>query len=210
MAIKQKEKASQAAAMKQKKQVAPVDEHDSDMDADMEDGSGSDMSDVDQDSGSGSDNDDMDAPKQSKKGSAEAFSEAMTNILGSTLTGSDRKQPILARSKGTERKLEDEKLEYKARKMLTAEKRKLKDQGRVIPNFTTFEYEKRLRKVATRGVVKLFNAIRMQQKLTETAVDEATVQSGTMIAKEKAKNVSTMSKANFLDLLKSGNTPSKS
>ncbi|ORX58305.1 Rrp15p-domain-containing protein [Hesseltinella vesiculosa] len=131
--------------------------------------------------------------------------KAMTNILGSTLTGSDRKQPILARSKGTERKLEDEKLEYKARKMLTAEKRKLKDKGRVIPDYTGFEYEKRLRKVATRGVVKLFNAIRMQQKMTETAVETATVERGTQMAKDKAKNVSTMSKANFLDLLKSGN-----
>lgn len=86
-----------------------------------------------------------------KKGSAQAFSEAMTNILGSTLTGGDRKKPILARSKGVERKIEDEKLEYKARKMLTAEKKKLKNQGRVIPDYTSFEYEKRLRKVATRG-----------------------------------------------------------
>ncbi|CAO3617039.1 unnamed protein product [Cunninghamella blakesleeana] len=129
----------------------------------------------------------------------------MTNILGSTLTGVDCKKPILARSKGVERKIEDEKLEYKARKMLTAEKKKLKNQGRVIPDYTTFEYEKRLRKVATRGVVKLFNAIRTQQKVTEVAVEEATITRGTQLAKEKAKNVSTMSKSNFLDLLKSGN-----
>lgn len=134
----------------------------------------------------------------------------MTNILGSTLTGSDRKQPILARSKGTERKLEDEKLEYKTRKMLAAEKKKLKSQGRVIPDYTSFEYEKRLRKVSTRGgksnqigggtidlfkvgglfilVVKLFNAIRTQQKVTEVAVEQASSSKGTQIAKEKAKN----------------------
>lgn len=57
----------------------------------------------------------------------------------------------MARSKGTERKIEEEKLEYKARKVLAAEKKALKEKGHVIPDYTTFEYEKRLRKVATRG-----------------------------------------------------------
>ncbi|KAI8331942.1 Rrp15p-domain-containing protein [Chlamydoabsidia padenii] len=173
-----------------------------------EEDSGSDMeADVES---SDNESDDMDLDTDTKdtkrKDTSEAFSEAMTNILGSALTGSDRKQPILARSKGTERKLEDEKLEYKTRKMLAAEKKKLKSQGRVIPDFTSFEYEKRLRKVSTRGVVKLFNAIRTQQKVTEVAVEQATASKGTQIAKEKAKNVSTMSKSNFLDLLKTGNT----
>ncbi|KAI9312888.1 Rrp15p-domain-containing protein [Dichotomocladium elegans] len=130
----------------------------------------------------------------------------MTNILASHLRGADRKNPILARSKGTERKIEDEKLERKARKVLAAEKKALKEKGRVIPDYTTFEYEKRLRKVATRGVVRLFNAIRIQQRTTEVAVSEAAEQHKTRLALEKAKNVSTMSKSNFLDLLKSGHS----
>ncbi|CAO0796574.1 unnamed protein product [Mucor circinelloides] len=154
------------------------------------------------------DDDDMDleedGAKQPKKYSSEAFSDAMTKILASTLTGSDKRQPILARSKGLERKLEDEKLDYKARKIMSAEKKALKEKGRVIPDFTTFEYEKRLRKVATRGVVKLFNAIRTQQKVTEVAVQNAAETRKTLSAIEKAKNVSTMSKSSFLDLLKTG------
>ncbi|CAO3635238.1 unnamed protein product [Mucor fragilis] len=145
-----------------------------------------------------------DGVKQPKKFSTEAFSDAMTKILASTLTGSDKRQPILARSKGLERKLEDEKLDYKARKIMSAEKKALKEKGRVIPDFTTFEYEKRLRKVATRGVVKLFNAIRTQQKVTEVAVQNASETRKTLSAIEKAKNVSTMSKSSFLDLLKTG------
>ncbi|GAA5814472.1 hypothetical protein MFLAVUS_007969 [Mucor flavus] len=144
------------------------------------------------------------AVRQPKKYSSEAFSEAMTKILGSTLTGSDKRQPILARSKGLERKLEDEKLDYKARKIISAEKKALKEKGRIIPDFTTFEYEKRLRKVATRGVVKLFNAIRTQQKVTEVAVQSASEKRKTLVAIEKAKSVSTMSKSSFLDLLKTG------
>lgn len=60
-------------------------------------------------------------------------------------------QPILARSKGAERKIEDEKLEYKARKVLAAEKKALASKDRVVPDYTTMDYEKKLRKVATRG-----------------------------------------------------------
>lgn len=67
------------------------------------------------------------------------------------LTEAGGKQPILARSKGIERKIEDERLEHKARKVLSAERKALKTKGRVIPDYTTFEYEKQLRKVATRG-----------------------------------------------------------
>lgn len=148
--------------------------------------------------------DDTEKPKQPKKFSTEAFSEAMTKILASSLKGSDKKQPILARSKGIERKIEDEKLDYKARKILSAEKKKLRDTGRIIPDFTGYEYEKRLRKVATRGVVKLFNAVRTQQKLTEVAVQNASETRKTAVAIEKAKNVSTMSKSSFLELLKTG------
>ncbi|KAI7847871.1 Rrp15p-domain-containing protein [Circinella umbellata] len=173
------------------------DESDLDLDADDE---YDDPMEEDEDNGEGSKN------NGKKKNSSEAFSEAMTKILASNLTGSDRKQPIMARSKGTERKIEDEKLEYKARKLLTAEKKAQKERGRVIPDYTTFDYEKRLRKVATRGVVKLFNAIRTQQKATEVAVTKVSEKHKATSAIEKARNVSTMSKSNFLDLLKTSSS----
>ncbi|KAI8984700.1 Rrp15p-domain-containing protein [Mycotypha africana] len=144
------------------------------------------------------------AKKRTNKYDTEAFSSAMTKILSHKLSGSDKKQPILARSKGVERKIEDEKLDYKARKILAAQKKAAKEKGRVIPDFTTFDYEKKLRKVATRGVVKLFNAIRTQQKMTEVAVNNAASTKKTLNAIERAKDVSTMSKSSFLDLLKSG------
>lgn len=95
-------------------------------------------------------------------------------------------------------------MDYKARKIMSAEKKALKEKGRVIPDFTTFEYEKRLRKVATRGVVKLFNAIRTQQKVTEVAVQNAADTRKTLASIEKAKSASTMTKSSFLDLLKTG------
>ncbi|KAL1934402.1 hypothetical protein VTP01DRAFT_6584 [Rhizomucor pusillus] len=150
------------------------------------------------------DEDEVENEKRPKKNSSEAFATAINKILASNLKGNDKKQPILARSKGTERRIADEKLEYKARKVLAAEKKANRERGRIIPDFTTYEYEKRLRKVATRGVVKLFNAVRAQQKMTEVAVKQASEKHKTTTAIDKAKKVSTMSKANFLDLLKSG------
>lgn len=79
-------------------------------------------------------------------------------------------------------------MDYKARKILSAQKKAEKERGRVIPDYTTFDYEKKLRKVATRGVVKLFNAIRTQQKMTEVAVRDVTSKSKTLSAVDKAKD----------------------
>ncbi|OBZ88323.1 RRP15-like protein [Choanephora cucurbitarum] len=186
-----------------------TEEEDEDEDEkDSEDESMDENEDADVEESEDDDDDDMDLDneevKQPKKYSSEAFSDAMTKILASSLSGSDKKQPILARSKGVERKIEDEKLDHKARKILSAQKKALKEKGRVIPDYTTFDYEKGLRKVATRGVVKLFNAIRTQQKVTEVAVEKAASTRKTRVAIEKAKDVSTMSKSSFLDLLKTG------
>ncbi|RUS20655.1 Rrp15p-domain-containing protein [Endogone sp. FLAS-F59071] len=125
--------------------------------------------------------------KKLKREDPESFANAMSKILGSHLKAHDKAQPILVRSKGVERKIEEEKLEYKARKELTAEKRRLAAKDRVVPDGSTIEYEKKLRKVATRGVVKLFNAIRTQQKITEEAITTATSRSKTSLAIEKAK-----------------------
>ncbi|KAF8939095.1 Trimeric GatFAB AmidoTransferase(AdT) complex subunit [Dissophora ornata] len=111
--------------------------------------------------------------KTSKKRTEENMAEAMSKILGSTLRKADASQPILARSRGVERKLEEEKMEAKARKAITNEKRRLANKDRVKPEYTGMEYEKKLRKVATRGVVQLFNAIKTQQKATDDLTQKA-------------------------------------
>ncbi|KAF9160245.1 hypothetical protein DFQ26_005755 [Actinomortierella ambigua] len=174
------------------------DERDSDGDAaDGESDSNDEEDEVDDDD----DLEGIQAPtkKTSKKNTEESMAEAMSKILGSTLRKADASQPILARSRGVERKLEEEKLEAKARKALTIEKRRAMNKDRVKPDFTGMEYEKKLRKVATRGVVQLFNAIKAQQKVTETVTDKIAPIGAN--AKDKVAN---MTKASFLDLLKSG------
>ncbi|KAF9428551.1 hypothetical protein BGZ94_001990 [Podila epigama] len=137
--------------------------------------------------------------KVSKKHTEENMAEAMSKILGSSLRKADANTPILAKSRGTERKLEEEKMELKARKAIANEKKRLANKDRVKPDYTGMEYEKKLRKVATRGVVQLFNAIKAQQKATDDLSEK--VKPITTNSKDKVAN---LTKASFLDLLKSG------
>jgi hypothetical protein len=93
----------------------------------------------------------------------------MSAILDSKVKAHDRKNPILIRSKKSAKELESAKLEAKARRALNSEKRALLDKDRkinLIPeeNATqALEHEKKLRKIAQRGVVQLFNAIQAAQ-----------------------------------------------
>jgi len=139
------------------------------------------------------------AKKTSKKHTEENMAEAMSKILGSSLRKADASTPILARSRGAERKIEEEKMEAKARKAISNEKKRLANRDRVKPDYTGMEYEKKLRKVATRGVVQLFNAIKAQQKVTDDLTEK--VRPITTNSKDKVAN---LTKASFLDLLKSG------
>ncbi|KAF9348064.1 Trimeric GatFAB AmidoTransferase(AdT) complex subunit [Mortierella sp. AD094] len=193
--------------MGRKKRRAPTEEvnsgDDSDSDNDGEDERDSENEDDDEED----DEDDLEGisstastgKKSSKKHSEESMAEAMSKILGSTLRKADASMPILARSRGVERKLEEEKMEAKARKAITNERKRLANKDRVKPEYTGMEYEKKLRKVATRGVVQLFNAIKAQQKATEDLTEKA--RPITTNAKDKVAN---LTKASFLDLLKSG------
>ncbi|KIY65138.1 hypothetical protein CYLTODRAFT_357318 [Cylindrobasidium torrendii FP15055 ss-10] len=72
------------------------------------------------------------------------------------------------------RKRNDEKLEVKAKKALAAEKKEKEEKGRVsdIIGGWGAEGERALRKVAQRGVVKLFNVIQQSQTAAVTMEEE--------------------------------------
>ena len=63
--------------------------------------------------------------------------------------------------------------------------------------------EKRLRKVAQRGVVKLFNAVRAAQ-VKATEAERAARREGVVGVKRKEEKVTEMSRKGFLDLIASG------
>lgn len=162
--------------------------------------------------------DDFPKKKKSKKskhddGSAD-FSSAVTAILSSHLKAYDRKDPILARNKKVLKKNESDKLESKARKALATEKKKLLNKTRkkdILPIVSAdnengeeirkvIEKETKLRKIAQKGVVKLFNAILSTQVKTEKEV--STSLGGVKNKQEREQLITEVSKEKFFDLVK--------
>ncbi|KAI9829655.1 MAG: hypothetical protein M1819_006026 [Sarea resinae] len=161
--------------------------------------------------------------RKRKRNDPDAFATSMSKILGSKLSTSKRVDPVLARSKSAavaSQELQDSRLEAKARHKLREEKRAEMDKGRVrdvlgledaivgsdgqaVSVGQTLELEKRLKKTAQRGVIKLFNAVRAAQVKAEEAAREAR-KSGTVGMGRKEERVNEMSKKGFLDLIAGG------
>ncbi|KAJ1799918.1 pre-60S ribosomal particles component [Coemansia sp. RSA 2399] len=133
--------------------------------------------------------------KKNKAKTAEPgeFADILSSILAQDVVHNDLKAPIMAKDKTRERMIKEEKLNYRARKALAEEKRLLLSKDRVIPTFESMNYERGLRKVATRGVIKLFNVVKAQQaELNKINATQTT----------QTEKVAEMSKSKFLDLLK--------
>ncbi|KAJ2374286.1 hypothetical protein GGI05_007316 [Coemansia sp. RSA 2603] len=129
--------------------------------------------------------------KKRKTAEADEFASILTSILDQDAR--DEKAPIMAKDKTRENQIKEELLEYRARKALTAERKMHREKDRVIPTMENFDYERKLRKVATRGVIKLFNVVKAQQtELTEIEATQTT----------QTEKIAEMSKSKFISLLK--------
>lgn len=140
-----------------------------------------------------------------------AFSTSISKILSTKLPTSARADPVLSRSKAAAQassELANERLEQRARSKLRAEKKQVQERGRVRDVLgiergeagETAEEEKRLRKIAQRGVVKLFNAVRAAQVRGEEAA-RAEQKKGTIGIEERKKAANEVSKQSFLELI---------
>ena len=173
-------------------------------DDDEEDGEESDVDGSDGDSDSAGR-----SKRKSKRNDPSAFATSMSKILSTKLSTSKRADPVLSRSAvahDASVAAVESALETKARRQLREQKRKAAEKGRVkdvliasrdeitgeaeSSTADILETERRLRKVAQRGVVKLFNAVRAAQ--------------GVIGAKNRETKVNDMSKKGFLDLIASG------
>lgn len=147
----------------------------------------------------------------SKRNDPSAFSTSISKILSTKLPTSARADPVLSRSKTAQQantEIADERLDKQARAKLRAEKKEELDRGRVRDVLgvergqtgAVAEEEKRLRKTAQRGVVKLFNAVRASQVRGEAAVKDER-HKGTVGLGEREKAVNEVSKQGFLELI---------
>jgi hypothetical protein len=164
--------------------------------------------------------------RKRKRNDPEAFATSMFKILGSKLSTSKRNDPVLSRSLTAlqaSKEITDQALEKKARHKLREERRAALDKNRVrdLLRASTpldagrgdeagtestaeiMELEKRLRKTAQRGVVKLFNAVRAAQIKGEEAAKEAR-KKGLVGYGRREEKVNEMSKKGFLELIAGG------
>ncbi|UPK94131.1 hypothetical protein LCI18_005066 [Fusarium solani-melongenae] len=198
---------------KAKAQVEPQSESEAD-DDEEEDEEGSDDNDDDEEAGG--------KRKKSKRNDPNAFATSLSKILSTKLSTSKRSDPVLSRSAAAHEASKaavDSALEAKARKQIRDQKRLALEKGRVkdvliaTANDTTGELEtstseilvteRRLRKVAQRGVVKLFNAVRAAQvKALET--EKSSRKEGVIGMEQRKEKVNEMSKKGFLELIASG------
>ena len=145
----------------------------------------------------------MKKQKKATEDGAEPFAKAFSAIIGSKLKAYDRKDPILARNKTTQKKLESDKLEAKARHLLRVEKREERNRHRVkqlLPQDPAMmrealESERRMKKMAQRGVVKLFNAILATQVSISSEVSARE-------AYKHPESMTELTKLKFLDMVK--------
>jgi len=154
--------------------------------------------------------------KTKKRHDPTAFATSISKILSSKLTTTKRADPVLSRSAtatAISKSLAEGKLEAKARQKIRAERKLALEKGRtrdVLGLETTeestqgiMERERKLKKTAQRGVVKLFNAVREAQKRGEEARREAQ-REGVVGMGRREEKVSEMSKKGFLDLIAGG------
>jgi hypothetical protein len=111
--------------------------------------------------------------------------------------------PILARDRGAERQLDVARAEHKVRRQQALERRRVMEKGHVIPDVTSKNYERGLAKIATRGVVRLFNTVRKQQRELSEVLEDVPVGRRAKVA------AGVVSKGHFLDMLKAKGTDQK-
>ncbi|OBT41743.1 hypothetical protein VE00_07981 [Pseudogymnoascus sp. WSF 3629] len=199
----------------------------------LDDASASDVTDAsNSDSDSDADMSDADTNPnnvkiRNKRNDPDAFATSMSKILGSKLSTSKRSDPVLSRSVNAlqaSKEITDQALEKKAKQKMREEKRQAMDKGRVkdvLGASTAFdaankeegeptatvqqimEEEKRLRKTAQRGVVRMFNAVRSAQIKGEQAAKDAR-QKGVVGHGRREEKVNEMSKQGFLALIAGG------
>ncbi len=167
-----------------------------------------------------------------KRNDPNTFSTSMHKILGTKLSSTRRADPVLARSadaREASRHVVDAALEEKARRQLRLEKRAALEKGHVkdvlvasnVPTrlagasethrnddtqestATILATERRLRKVAQRGVVQLFNAVRAAQVKAAHA-KKLVKQQGILGMDKREAKVTQLSRKGFLDLIASG------
>jgi hypothetical protein len=142
-------------------------------------------------------NDDDD---QNSEGKQDGFADMMNKILNQNL--GNKKVPVLAKRKTSIMKEIDGDVDEKERVRNQRLKRKEEKEKQLdIPDHTTLDFERQLRKLATRGVVALFNAI-SKSKREEIEVQNGDKKDDTENIKKSKPSLKQITQENFMEMLK--------
>lgn len=208
---------NQEAAAVKKPEKLEEDDEENDNDGDESQESGSEASPDEDDASDDEQSGTSNQRAVPKRNDPSAFSTSISKILSTKLPTSARADPVLSRSKTAAQSstnFADEKLDRQARAKLRAERKEELDRGRVRDVMgierglagPVTEEEKRLRKTAQRGVVKLFNAVRAAQVRGEEAVKQER-KKGTVGIGEREKAANEVSRQGFLELISGKGKP---
>ncbi|OXB65317.1 hypothetical protein ASZ78_002509 [Callipepla squamata] len=133
----------------------------------------------------------------SKAAPGSGWADAMAKVLNKKIP--QNKSTILSKSKKLEKEREQEKQERLEKRRKIDKKREWEMMCRVKPDVVKDrERERNLQRIATRGVVQLFNAVRTHQKNIDKKVKK-----GAKSERQRAKLLSSVSKKDFIDVLRS-------
>ena len=191
-------------------------------DSDAEDDNDGDHDDdVDGASNGGDGDDDGDDSKDGVDG----FASMMNKILTQNVSEGSKSVPILAKRKTAIMKEIEKDIEDKIKvKKLRIEKKIEREKQLDIPDMTTMTFEKGLKKIATKGVVALFNAISKAKRDNAAVESEDNGENDSLNAsgsnglskknskrkKESSKSIKDMTQENFLEMLKPSTSSSSS
>ncbi|XP_010159833.1 PREDICTED: RRP15-like protein [Eurypyga helias] len=131
-----------------------------------------------------------------KAGASAGWADAMAKVLNKKIP--QNKATILSKNKKLEKEREKEKQERLEKRMKLDKKREWEMMCRVKPDVVKDrERERNLQRIATRGVVQLFNAVRTHQK----NIDEKVKKAGSS-DRQRAKLLSSVSKKDFINVLR--------
>ncbi|NXM71654.1 RRP15 protein, partial [Serilophus lunatus] len=138
----------------------------------------------------------VEEPRSSKDGPSSGWADAMAKVLNKKIP--QNKSTILSKNKSLEKERQKEKQERLEKRMKLDKKREWEMMCRVKPDVVKDrEKERNLQRIATRGVVQLFNAVRTHQK----NIDEKIKKVGSS-ERRRAKLLSSVSKKDFIDVLR--------
>ncbi|XP_056424330.1 RRP15-like protein [Hyla sarda] len=150
------------------------------------------------DGGDESDTSDHEATDQAEsRDPNEGWADAMAKILNKK-TPSDKASIILVKSKTLQKEKEKDKRERLEKKKQIDKKRQWEMMCRVKPDVVKDrEAERNLQRIATRGVVQLFNAVRTHQSKMSDKIKEVGHSE-----RKKSKLMQSVSKKDFIDVLR--------